>query len=212
MDYVINSLCRLDFTQVILFTSPECIVSDKLLNVLNTWNNEGKLNFIAVDEAHCIDTWGPGFREDYLKLGLLKKFKVPVVALTGTATKQVQEKIIQVLKMESPEVVEVTSSRDNLYLNVVQKTGKPAKQIGHLISEMFKDQRGIVYCTRQRDTVNLPHELKSAKINAVFVHGGMQDMERKKHERAWANGLVHVICATKAIGMGIDQKNVRFVL
>ena len=64
----------------------------------------------------------------------------------------------------------------------------------------------------QKDTVNLAHELKSTNINAVFVHGGMKDTETKNHERAWANRLVHVICATKAFGMGIDQKNVRFVL
>ena len=98
MDYVINCLSPLDLTQVILFTSPECIVSEKLLNVVKRWNDAGKRNFIAVDEAHCIDTWGPGFREDYLKLGVLKEFKVPIVALTGTATTKVQEKIIQTLK------------------------------------------------------------------------------------------------------------------
>ena len=79
---------------------------------MKRWNDAGRLNFIAVDEAHCIDTWGPGFRGDYLKLGVLKEFKVPIVALTGTATTKVQEKIIQTLKMESPEVVHVTSSRD----------------------------------------------------------------------------------------------------
>ena len=105
MEYTINSLCRLDLTQVILFTSPECIVSEKMLNISKIWNDAGKLNFIAIDEAHCIDIWGQGFREDYLKLGLLKDFKVPIVALTGTATKKVQDKIIETLNMESPEVI-----------------------------------------------------------------------------------------------------------
>ena len=172
MDYVINCLSRLDLTQVILFTSPECIVSEKLLNVVKRWNDAGRLNFIAVDEVHCIDTWGPGFREDYLKLGVLIEFKVHIVALTGTATTKVQEKIIQTLKVESPEVVHVTSSRDNLHLNVVPKADKPAKQITDLINTSFKDQRGIVYCTRQKDTVNHAHELKSANINAVFCPWG----------------------------------------
>lgn len=88
MEFVINNLCRQDLSQAILFTSPECIVSEKLLNVLKKWNDFKKLNFIAVDEAHCIDLWGHGFREDYLKLGMLKDFNVPIVALTGTVTKE----------------------------------------------------------------------------------------------------------------------------
>lgn len=212
MEFVINSLCRQDLPQAILFTSPECIMSEKLLNVLKKWSDSAKLNFIAIDEAHCIDVWGQGFREDYLKLGLLKDFKVPIVALTGTATSTVQSKIVDTLRMESPEIVKVTSSRNNLLLNVVPKLDKPKRQIANYINENYKEQRGIVYCARRKDTVDLAHELKTANINAVFVHGAQYDAERKKHERAWTDGHAHVICATKSFGMGIDQKDVRFVL
>lgn len=212
MEFVINNLCRQDLSQAILFTSPECIVSEKLLNVLKKWNDFKKLNFIAVDEAHCIDLWGHGFREDYLKLGMLKDFNVPIVALTGTATKRVQDKIVSTLRMESPQIIKVTSSRNNLFLKVVPKQKNSKKQIADCINEHYKNQRGIVYCARRKDTIDLAHELKSANVNAVFVHGAMTDAERKRHEHAWADGLAHVICATKSFGMGIDQKDVRFVL
>ena len=69
-----------------------------------------------------------------------------------------------------------------------------------------------MYCARRKDTVDLAHELKSENINGVFVHGGLSDKDRKKYEPAWASGLAHVICATKSFGMGIDHKDVRFVL
>ena len=64
MEFVVNALCRQDLPFAILFTSPECIVSSKLLNILRKWNDAGNLNFIAVDQAHCIDIWGPAFRPD----------------------------------------------------------------------------------------------------------------------------------------------------
>ncbi|XP_028407519.1 putative ATP-dependent DNA helicase Q1 [Dendronephthya gigantea] len=211
MEFVINSLCCGDLLQAILFTSPECIMSEKLLNVLKKWSDSAKLNFIAIDEAHCIDVWGQGFREDYLKLGLLKDFKVPIVALTGTATSTVQSKIVDTLRMESPEIVKVTSSRSNLLLNILPKLDKPKRQIANYINENYKEQRGIVYCARRKDTVDLARELKTANINAIFVHGAQNDAERKK-EQDWAAGHAHVICATKSFSMGIDQKDVRFIV
>ena len=212
MEHVANALSRNDLPYAILFTSPECIVSSKLLKVLTTWNDAGNLNFIAVDEAHCIDVWGSTFRPDYLKLGRLKDFNVPLVALTGTCTNKVKDTIISTLKMESVKVVQVTSSRSNLYLQIQPKTDKPKRQIVNFINEHCQGQRGIVYCARRKDTIDLAHELKSANINAVFVHGALNDLERKKHEHTWDSGLAQVICATKSFGMGIDKKDVRFVL
>ena len=212
MDFVVNALCRRDFPYAILFTSPECILSSKLQNVLKTWNDVGKLTFIAVDEAHCIDVWGQGFRPDFLKLGGLKDFMVPIIALTGTATDRVQSKIISTLNMDTPNIIRVKCSRTNLFLQLLPKKDKTKKQISDFIKNNCQGQRGIVYCDRRKDTVDIAHELKSENINAVFVHGGLSDKDRKKYEHAWASGLAHVICATKSFGMGIDHKDVRFVL
>ena len=114
--------------------------------------------------------------------------------------------------MVSYEIIQVTSSRMNLHLQIQPKTDKPKRQISDFINQHCQGQHGIVYCAWQKDTVDLAHELKSANINAVFVHGDLNDFEKRKHERAWATGLAQVIYATKSFGMGIDQKDVRFVL
>ena len=98
---------------------------DNTYHLLWKWNDAGNLNCIAVDEANCIDIWGPAFRPDYLKLGLLKDFNVPIMALTGTCTNRVQDKIITTLQMESSETIQVTSSRINLHLQIQPKTDKP---------------------------------------------------------------------------------------
>ena len=85
-------------------------------------------------------------------------------------------------------------------------------QIAEYINKNCQGQRGIVYCAKRQDTVDLAHELKTSNINAVFVHGALTDFERKRNVHAWISGLAQIICATKSFGMGIDQKDVRFVL
>ncbi len=126
-----------------------------------------KLNFIAIDEAHCTDLWGKEFREDYLKLGILKDFNIPIVALTGTATKRVQNKIVDTLKLESPQIIKVSSSQSNLFIQIMEKEIKPKKQIADYINEHYKEKRGIIYCVCRKDTVDLAHELKSANIKRL---------------------------------------------
>jgi RecQ family ATP-dependent DNA helicase len=212
MDSIVNTLCRKDLPYAILFTSPECIMSSKLQHVLKTWSDVGKLSFIAVDEAHCIDVWGHGFRPDFLKLGSLKDFAVPIIALTGTATDKVMSSIVSTLAMTTPNVIKVKCARTNLFIQIQAKDNKPLKQVIDFIKTNCPGKRGIVYCARRKDTVDLAHKLKSDNIDAVFVHGGLSDVDRKKYEHAWASGTAHVICATKSFGMGIDQKDVRFVL
>ena len=211
MDFVVNTLCRRDLPYAILFTSPECIMSSKLQNVLKTWSNVGKLSFVAVDEAHCVDVWGHSFRPDFLKLGNLKDFAVPVIALTGTATEKVMSSIVSTLAMTKPSIIKVRCARTNLFVQIEAKGDKPLKQVVDFIKTNCPGQRGIVYCSRRKDTTDLAHKLKLENIDAVFVHGGLSDADRKKYEHAWSSGTAHVICATKSFGMGIDQKDVRFV-
>ena len=124
MDFVVNTLCRQDLAYAILFTSPECILSSKLQNVIKQLKEADKLAFIAVDEAHCIDTWGPGFRPDFLELGTLKDLNVPILALTGTATSRVLSKVVSTLKMSTPNVIRVICLRQNLFIQILEKKGK----------------------------------------------------------------------------------------
>jgi bloom syndrome protein len=195
-----------------LFTSSECILSKRLQHVLEIWNKIGRLSFIAVDEAHCIDMWEHGFRPDFLKLGNLKDYRVPIMVLTGTVTERAQSKIISSLDLHKPNTVKVKHARKNLFFKIIPKKAQPKKQVADFINDNCPAERGIVYCARRKDVVDLAHELKKENIDTVFVHGGMADMDRKQHEQAWACGNANVMCATKSFGMGIDKNDVRFVL
>ena len=178
-EFTINSLSAKDVPYAIFFTSPECVMSPRIQALIKKWKDSRKLNFIAVDEAHCIDIWGVGFRTDFLNLGLLKQLNVPVIALSGTASMRTQQVVV---KMNKPKVVKVTSTRLNLFIEVIPKGTKPKEQVVSLINNTFKDQKGIVYCLRRSDSVLLAQVLKIADINSIFVHGDLPDSDRQKHE------------------------------
>jgi RecQ family ATP-dependent DNA helicase len=159
-----------------------------------------------------MDVWGVAFRPDFLNFGLLRQFNVPVVALTGTATERTKQLVINKLKMNNPTVIKVSSNRSNLFIQVIPKKNKPKKQVASFVVDHFQGQKGIIYCSRRNDCVDLVHVLKSKGIDALFVHGNLRDSERKKHKAAWKNGQAQVMCATKSFGMGVDQKDIRFVI
>ncbi len=208
----INALSNKDTPYAILFTSPECVLSPRLCSVLKKWNETEQLSFFAVDEAHCIDVWGVAFRPDFLNLGKLRQFNIPVVALTGTATERTKQLVIENLKMNNPTVIKVSSNRSNLLVKVIPKKEKPKEQVSSLVVDHFPGQKAIIYCCRRNDCVGLAHVLKSNGIDALFVHGNLRDSERKKHKAAWENGHAQVMCATKSFGIVVDQKDIRFVI
>ena len=212
MEFTINSLSAKDVPYAILFTSPECVMSPRIQALIKKWNDSGQLNFIAVDEAHCIDVWGVGFRPDFLKLGLLKQLNVPVIALTGTATIRTQQVVVETLKMNKPKVVKVTSTRLNLFIEVIPKATKSKEQVVSLINNTFKDQKGIVYCLRRSDRVDLAQVLKTTGINSIFVHGDLPDSDRQKHKEAWEDGRAQVVCNKILWYGGVDKKDVRFTI
>ena len=148
----------------VVFMSPECIMTSKLQNVLKTWSNVGKLIFVAVDEAHCVDVWVHGFRSDFLKLGNLKDFTVPVIALTGTATEKVMSSIVSTLAMTKPNIIKVRCVRTNLFVQIEAKGEKPLKQVVDFIKTNCLGQRGIVYSSRRKDTIDLFIRCRQKKI------------------------------------------------
>ena len=109
--------------------------------------NKSGIHGIKVDEAHCIDLWGHGFRPDFLKLGTLKDYKVPIMALTGTATERAQSKIISCLNLtiQESKTIQVKHVRKNLFLKVIPKNAKPKKQVADFINNNCPGERGIVY-------------------------------------------------------------------
>ena len=209
---VTNSLMDKSLKYAVVFTSPEKINRQIMGNLLAKLSEQQRIGFIAVDEAHCIDVWGGSFREDYSKLKFLKKFKTPVLALSGSATERTVKVIQENLDLSEPLIQRTTFQRDNLTINVIKKSDKPTQQIVKLIKDKYPDKCGIVYCSRTETTKDIAYTLKTKGISSTYVHGKMSDFERRRNECFWKSGKALVICATKSFGMGIDKPDVRFVL
>ena len=213
---VIANLSRPDCEYKVLLVSPEVLLSASLHSLLQRLKSEGRLNFFAIDEAHCIDTWGVDLRPEYQELGALKRYGVPIVALTATATSVTVEQIKETLKLSNPELIKLPFVRDNLIFEVLpKKTGFSAAstEVVELIKSRFSGQCGIIYCNYREDTSQLSLELKKNDISCIYFHGGIVDPEMKlKHANLWLEGKVYVMCATNSFGMGIDKRDVRFVI
>ncbi|XP_020626444.1 ATP-dependent DNA helicase Q-like 1 isoform X2 [Orbicella faveolata] len=208
MDFVVHSLTRFRSQYVMLFTSPECIFNVRLQNVLSNWKGNSRLAFIAIDEAHCIDSWGVGFRPDFTRLGELKKFGTAMAAFTGTATPHTLQVVIDSLKLQQCTVIKTSFMRENLFIEVQEKKDNAKKQVATILQEKFQNSCGIVYCARRQDAMDMAQELKKHNISVTYVHGTLSDTDRKKHEELWSNGNAKVMCATKCFGMGINKEDV----
>ena len=215
-EIVIANLSRPDSEYKVLLVSPEVALSGPLHTLFQKLKSEGRLNFFAVDEAHCIDTWGVDLRPEYQELGALKNYGVPVVALTATATTVTVDQIKYTLKLSSPQHIKLPFVRDNLIFEVLSKKAgfsSVSAQVVDLINSRFSGQCGIVYCNYREDTSQLSLQLRQNDISCIYFHGGIIDPEMKlKHVNLWLEGKVNVMCATNSFGMGIDKQDVRFVI
>lgn len=91
-------------------------------------------------------------------------------------------------------------------MNITPKKVKPKKQVADFINDNCPGERGIVYCARRKDAVDLAHELKNENINAVFAHGGMADIDRKQHEQAWACGKLMLCVLLNVLEWGLTKR------
>jgi len=190
-----------------LFLSPERLET----GLFKEWLPAMDIRLIAVDEAHCISQWGYDFRPSYLKVASLRDFlpEVPILALTASATKEVQEDICKHLLFKDPQVFMPSLERSNLSYSCFQIKIKTAK-----ILEITKKVAGsgIVYCKSRNKTEEISSFLNARGVPSDFYHAGLRREERINKQDAWKTNQVRVMVCTNAFGMGIDKPDVRFVI
>lgn len=193
-----------------VFTTPERLTDPDFVATLK----QNPIDLFVIDEAHCISHWGHDFRPAYLNLGGVIEAlgHPPVLALTATATESVVEDIIRQLGLPRMRVINTGIYRQNLHYRVVAATDESEKLADtiHLVREM--EGSGIVYAATVKMVEELHEALVQAGENAVCYHGQMSAKERTRNQDLFMTGAARVMAATNAFGMGIDKRDIRFVI
>jgi ATP-dependent DNA helicase RecQ len=191
----------------LLYCSPERLQTD--IFTINAPHMP--VNLVAVDESHCISEWGYDFRPSYLKIAEIREYfpKVPILALTATATTEVENDITDKLNFKNFKVFRQSFDRKNIIYAVVKDEAKKKKLI-----DILKKTKGsgIIYVNTRKSTKELSDLLNHNGISAGFYHGGLGNEERNLRQAEWKNGKIRMMVATNAFGMGIDKADVRVVL
>jgi ATP-dependent DNA helicase RecQ len=190
-----------------LYLSPERIESNLFKEYLPALD----ISLIAVDEAHCIAQWGYDFRPPYLRIAALRNELpgVPVIALTASATKDVETAIIEKLAFRDPLIFRQPYKRPALsysYFEVESKINKTIEIINNVKGS------GIVYCNTRKQTKDIAELLQLQKISADFYHAGLSAEDRQVKQKKWMTGDTRMMVCTSAFGMGIDKDDVRTVI
>lgn len=215
-----SSLSKIEIQQVkkdivkgktkLLYVAPETITKDENIDFLKSI----KISFYAIDEAHCISEWGHDFRPEYRRLRPIIEAigqKVPVVALTATATPKVQQDIQKNLNMLNAGVFKSSFNRPNLYYEVRPKTKNVVKDIIKYIKQE-SGKSGIIYCLSRKKVDELAETLVINGIKALPYHAGLDAQTRRENQDKFLMEEADIIVATIAFGMGIDKPDVRFVI
>lgn len=204
-----NSIRRGDVK--IVYVSPEGLMSSKINDLLH--DERVTVSCITIDEAHCVSEWGHDFRPDYLEISAMRnQFKNAVfLALTATATPQVQKDIVQNLELKNPAVLISNFDRPNIFLDVRQKNKDALRQVVECVRR-HSGESGIIYCFSKKQVDRLTETLASLGYSVLNYHAGLEDSVRAAHQTKFLRDEAQIMVATLAFGMGIDKPNVRFVI
>jgi ATP-dependent DNA helicase RecQ len=194
----------------ILYIAPE-----RLSNALwQAFVSRMRISMIVIDEAHCISTWGHDFRPHYRRIVRLLSAlpdNIPVLALTATANRRVEQDVLQQIG-ESAQVVRGTMQRPNLHLNVVTLSGDQEKlsYLGEALPQW--PGTGIIYTATKSSAEMVAAFLQKQRVGAEYYHAGREDTIRQDIEQKFMTNQYKVVCSTNALGMGIDKPDVRFIV
>lgn len=190
----------------LLYVAPES------LQYIDAVFSAGNISLIAIDEAHCISSWGHDFRPAYTQLGYLKKRhpQTPMIALTATADKATRQDICDQLNI--PHATHHISSFDRKNLSLDVRPGN--KKVDQILAflKVRRGESGIIYCLSRKNTEELAAKLKAKGYEAEAYHAGLSHSDRISIQENFINDKLDIICATIAFGMGIDKSNVRWVI
>ena len=215
VDLALNNAAYGDYK--FLYVSPERLGTSLFKSYLEVLD----VNFIVVDEAHCISQWGYDFRPDYLRIGEMRKvLKAPLIALTATATPEVAQDIMKRLVRPGPPSQEARNldsftllrsgfERPNLSY-IVRNCEDKAGQLINICRSV--PGSGIIYMRNRRKCEETASLLSGSGVSASFYHAGLGSETRTERQAAWKKGEIRVMVCTNAFGMGIDKPDVRFVV
>ncbi|ETN04760.1 hypothetical protein PPTG_14549 [Phytophthora nicotianae INRA-310] len=213
---IYKSMLKSDSKLKILLVTPEKIIKSKLLmSRLEKAYQTDRLKRFVIDEAHCCSQWGHDFRNDYSKLSILKRQfpKVPILALTATATPRLAKDVKAILEIQNCVSFRTSFLRNNLHYEVIEKPAKDPTAMDslvRLIKSFSSSDTGIVYCLTRKETEQVTQSLCQANIRAACYHAYVE--KKEETHMAWICNRLQVVVATIAFGLGINKPDVRFVI
>lgn len=193
----------------ILYIAPERLGSSGFLNIIGRCS----ISQIAVDEAHCISQWGHDFRSSYKKIshfiGILNK-RPTVTAFTATASEEVRDDIIRLLKLENPKIFITGFNRENLFINIIKGGDKKNYLLDYINNN--SDVSGIIYASTRKEVDNIYELLCSKGYSVVHYHARLSEEARRENQEGFIYDRANIMVATNAFGMGIDKPDIRYVV